>query len=101
LPEGGKVELLDGRVVNAVSWAWLDELLDRFDVLDPFGDGGKFWDDRERGTEDRPLHIVSLGSKRYVLAQPNADGSFEVVGGTEHSLGGEVVDPPRMRGRNG
>ena len=44
--------------------------------------------------------MLALGLKRYVLA---AEGphDFEVVGGTEHSLGGGVVDPPAMAGRDG
>jgi hypothetical protein len=45
--------------------------------------------------------VLSLGPKRYVLAKPRTDGDgFEVVGGTEHSLGGSVVDPLSMAGRN-
>jgi hypothetical protein len=97
-PRGGPVELGNGRVEHALSWAEVDAVLTRFDALDPFGDGRPFWK-RERGTEDRPLHVLSLAPKRYVKAKPGPSG-FEVVGGTEHALGGGVVDPPALAGRD-
>ena len=92
-PHGGKAQLSDGRVIRALSWSEVEDLLRRFDVLDPFGDAGAFWS-IERGTEDRPLHLLSLGRKRYTKLLSDATGGFEVTGGTEHSLGGGVVDPP-------
>jgi hypothetical protein len=52
-------------------------------------------------SEHRPLHMLSLAPKRYVLLRQLPDGGgWEVVGGTEHALGG-VVDPPAMAGRDG
>jgi hypothetical protein len=45
--------------------------------------------------------MLSLGPKRYVLVRPLTDGGgWEVVGGTEHALGGGVVDPPALAGRD-
>jgi hypothetical protein len=105
-PTGGKIALADGRVVHALAWSEIDELLAPFDALDPFGDGRPFWDVKRRGSDvragapDTPLHLLALGLKRYVLAAEGSHG-FEVVGGTEHSLGGGVVDPPAMAGRDG
>ena len=98
LPDGGSITLSDGTTVRALSWAQIDALLAPFDALNPFGDRRPFWDVK-RGTEDQPLHILSLGQKRYVKAQRGPDG-WEAVGGTEHSLGGGVVDPPAMVGRD-
>src|SRR3974390_3005472 len=49
---------------------------------------------------DRPLHLLSLAPKRYVLLRPLPEGGWEVVGGTEHALGGGVVDPPTLSGRD-
>jgi hypothetical protein len=49
---------------------------------------------------ERPLHILSLGPKRYVLLRPRVGGGWDVVGGTEHALGGGVIDPPTMVGRD-
>jgi hypothetical protein len=49
---------------------------------------------------DRPLHLLSLAPKRYVLLRPLPKGGWEVVGGTEHALGGGVVDPPTLSGRD-
>ncbi len=97
-PDGGKVQLSGGRVIRALPWSDVEGLLRRFDVLDPFGDGGAFWS-IERGTEDRPLHLHCLGPKRYTKLLPDGTGGFEVTGGTEHSLGGGVVDPPGWDGR--
>jgi len=97
LPVGGSVTLPDGRTVLALAWTDLEELLAAFDVLDPFGDGASFWS-IERATADRPLHLLALAPKRYVMAMPAGDG-WEVVGGTEHALGGGLVDPPTMVGR--
>jgi hypothetical protein len=48
---------------------------------------------------ERALHILSLGPKRYVLLRPRKEGGWDVVGGTEHALGG-VVDPPATSGRD-
>jgi hypothetical protein len=45
-------------------WAALDQVLARFDVLDPFGDGGHFWK-VQRDHEGRPLHGLVIGVKRY------------------------------------
>ena len=97
LPEGGAITLPSGRTVQALAWADLEELLAGFDDLDPFGVGTSFWD-VEHGSPDHPLHLLALAAKRYVEAVPAADG-WEVVGGTEHALGGGLVDPPSMVGR--
>lgn len=98
-PEGGDVELRDGRSVRALSWAQVDDLLRPFDKLNPFEDGKPAWSvDREH--EGRPLHMLSLGPKRYILAVEREGDAYRAVGGTEHSLGGGVVDPPAMGGRD-
>jgi hypothetical protein len=97
-PKGGEMTCSDGSVVRVGSWEQVDERVARFDVLDPFGDGRAFWT-VDRGTQERPLHILSLGKKRYVKARRFPHG-WEAIGGTEHSLGGGVVDPPAMRGRD-
>jgi hypothetical protein len=101
-PHGGKAQLSDGRVIRALSWSEVEDLLRRFDALDPFGDAGAFWS-VERGTEERPLHLHCLGRKRYTKLVREGTGGFEVTGGTEHSLGGGVVDPPgwEQRGPDG
>lgn len=91
-PEGGALTLDDGRTVTVLSWAEVDGICKPFDDLDPFCDGGRFWTS-EREVEGRPLHMISLGPKRYTKAIYK-DGTWQVVGGTEHSLGGSVVDPP-------
>lgn len=97
-PAGGAVELRDGRTTHALSWPQADDLLRPFDRLDPFGDGKPAWSvDREH--DGRPLHMLSLGPKRYVRCTRDDTGRYVAVGGTEHSLGGGVVDPPAMRGR--
>jgi hypothetical protein len=44
--------------------------------------------------------MLAIGAKRYVTAVEREGGGFRAVGGTEHSLGGGVVDPPAMRGRD-
>ena len=98
-PDGGDVELRDGRTVRALSWSQVDDLLRPFGALDPFGDGKPFWSvDRERG--GRPLHMLALAPKRYVVAIERQGGGYTAIGGTEHSLGGGVVDPPALRGRD-
>lgn len=96
-PDGGKITCSDGSVKQALSWAQVDDLLARFDALDPFGDGRPFWT-VERGTEDQPLHILSLARKRYVKAQRGPE-HWEAIGGTVHSLAG-VVEPSTMTGRD-
>lgn len=96
-PTGGKVMLPNGRVVRALSWLEVDDVLRPFDELDPFGTGDAFWE-VERGEMDRPLHVLALAPKRYVKTIPSPSG-WEIVGGTEHALGGGVADPPGMTGR--
>lgn len=91
-PMGTKVALADGRVLKALSWTEVESMLRRFDALDPFGDKGAFWSvEREAGGE--PLHILSLGRKRYLKVRATPEHT-EVVDGTEHALGGGVADPP-------
>ena len=81
-------------------WAALDQVLARFDALDPFGDGGHFWK-VQRDHEGRPLHGLVIGVKRYVLATLDDAGDLlDVVEATEHALGGSVVVPPRMAGHD-
>ena len=97
LPTGGPVSLSDGHTVQAHPWDDLEELLSGFDALDPFGDAGSFWG-IEHGSVGHPLHLLALAPKRYVEAVAAEDG-WEVVGGTEHALGGGLVDPSAMAGR--
>lgn len=98
LPKGGTVVLPDGRHIDALAWSEIEEVLSSFDQLGPFGDGAAFWD-IERGGDDRPLHLVALAQKRYIKAQANGRGTWDVVDGTEHALGGGLVDPPGLAGR--
>jgi len=99
-PDASDVPLSDGRVLQALPWATVDAILGRFDGLDPFGTGTPVWT-TDRGEPVRPLHIVSLAPKRYVLAQARRDGSgWEVVAGTEHALAGAEIDPPGWTGRD-
>lgn len=98
LPEGGWIAVSNGEKVWAIPPGDIERILARFDGLDPFGDGRAFWD-IERGDDDRPLHVLGLAQKRYVKAQASSD-SWEEVGGTEHALGGGLVDPPSMAGRD-
>lgn len=97
-PSGDKIELPDGRIVRVLAWSEVDDLLRPLNLLDPFDDAGVFWS-VDRGTEERPLHQLSLGRKRYSKLLSDGAGGFEVTGGTEHSLGGGVVDPPRWTAR--
>jgi len=98
LPEGGVVGLSDGRKARALPWAEIESILGSFDRLDPFGVGGRFWD-IERGSEARPLHLLALAPKRYVMAQADGGGGWDVIGGTEHALGSGLADPPALAGR--
>jgi hypothetical protein len=99
-PGAGPVTLATGRAVGAISSVDLDAILRRFDQLDPFGTGQPFW--KVKGDrEGRPLFGLVLGLKRYVLATLDDNGDLaEIVEATEHALGGSVVDPPTMTGRD-
>ncbi|MHB1582503.1 MAG: hypothetical protein ACYCU7_16200 [Acidimicrobiales bacterium] len=90
--DGGTVTLAGGRTVRALTWGEVDHLFARFDVLDPFGDGQPCWE-VVKEVEGRPLQLLSLARKRYTRLVSNGQG-LEVAGGTEHSLGGGVADPP-------
>jgi hypothetical protein len=94
-PEGGEVDLGDGRLDRVLSWAELDELLASWNALAI--DGGEFWS-VERGTPEAPLQAISWGPKRYALVQHDAYGTVRVVASTEFALG--VEPPPTMRARN-
>jgi hypothetical protein len=98
-PAGGRIRLASGRQVEAIAWQDVERVLTRFDSLDPYGDGGRFWKvDREH--EGRPLHGLVTGVKRYVLSTLDDQGELlQVVKATEHALGGSVVDPPTMAGQ--
>jgi len=99
-PDGGVVELDDGRQVPALSWAALDEIMARFDALAPFGPGVPFFKPPLREKDGRPLWGVVLRVKRYALATLDDDGDpHELVDATEHGLAGQVVDPAAMPGR--
>ena len=96
-PEGEVVAVSSDRKVRALPWAEVEAMLARFDVLDPFCDGGAFFD-IDRGEDDRPLHLVALARKRYLKAQGDGAGGWEVVEATEHALVG--IEPPSMAGRD-
>lgn len=96
-PGGEIVAVSAERKVRALFSAEVVAMLARFDVLDPFCDGGAFFD-IERGEDDRPLHLLALAPKRYVKAQGDGDGGRAVVEATEHALVG--VEPPSMAGRD-
>ncbi|MGH9917830.1 MAG: hypothetical protein ACRD6W_02995, partial [Nitrososphaerales archaeon] len=93
-PASGMVELSERRVIRALSWGEVDALLRRFDALDPFGDGGAFWSTERDDADGRPLHLLSLGPKRYVKCLPDGARGFAVIGGTQHGLSGSVADAP-------
>lgn len=97
-PEGELVAVSADKKVRALPCEEVEAMLARFDALDPFGDGRAFWD-VTRGDDDRPLHLASLAPKRYVKARSNLDG-WQVVEATEHALGGGLVDPPALAGRD-
>jgi len=91
----------DGLLLRCRTEQWhdLDAVLARFDPLDPFGDGSRFWKVL-REQEGRPIWAVVLRVKRYVLFTRNDDGSVrDVVEFSEHALAGSVVDPPCLSGR--
>ncbi len=99
-PTGSKVTLDDGRVVEALSWATLDEVLRRFDGLAEGGIGAPFFKPALREHDGRPLHGVVLRVKRHAIGTLDDDGDLcELVKASEHGLGGQVVDPPGMAGR--
>lgn len=98
LPDEAMVALFNDLKARALPWNEVKGFLARFDQLDPFGDGRSFWD-VERGEDDRPLHVLGLARKRYVKARALGDG-WEEIGGTEHALGGGLVDPPSLAGRD-
>jgi DNA-binding transcriptional regulator YiaG len=96
---GGAVALDDDQEVGAIPWGALDAILRRFDVLRPFG-SARFWKAPLRQHEGRELHGLVLRVKRYVLFTLDERGELaEVVEATEHALGGQIVDPPRLAGR--
>jgi hypothetical protein len=45
------------------------------------------------------FNFLGVAQKRYVKAPPVSD-CWEEVGGTEHALGGGLVDPPSLPGRD-
>ncbi len=97
-PEGGRVRLLDGREVGAISWPALDEVLDRFEPLCRYGNGTRFFK-AVREHDGRPLYGRVGGIKRWAIATLDDDGELgEVVEWSEHALGGSVVDPPLLPG---
>jgi len=97
-PEGGLVELPSGRIVHALSWEEVDEVLSRFDRLDPFAEGQPFWTTM-RDTDDEPLWGVVWGAKRYVLLLFAPGARCRVATSTEHVLGA-FAPPPGLLGRN-
>lgn len=98
LPEEAMVALSDDRKARGLPADEVEGFLARCDQLDPFGDGRGFWD-IERGEGDRPLHVLGLARKRYVKAQALGAG-WKEIGATEHALGGGLVDPPSLVGRD-
>ncbi len=97
-PDEAMVALSDDRKARAIPWDEIESFLARFDQLDPFGDGRAFWD-IEHGGGDRPHHVLGLARKRYIKARALGHG-WEQIGGTEHALGGGLVDPPSLAGRD-
>lgn len=98
-PDGGKLDLADGRVVSVLPYDDVAGWLRGFDALDPFGDGGQFWS-VNTGESGAPLHVLVLARKRYVELLPDGAGGFTPVDHTEHAIGGNVAEPPGSRGRD-
>ncbi len=99
--DGSKVTLDSGRVVEALSWSALDEVLARFDGLAGAAIGPPFFKPALREHDGRPLVGVVLRVKRYALGtlDEKGDDLAAVVKASEHGLGGQIVDPPGMPGR--
>jgi hypothetical protein len=92
----------DGLLLRCAAdqWAVLDGVLARFESLNLLGDGSFFWK-AEREKDGRPLHGLVIAVKRYALfTLDDSRDVLEVVEATEHALGGAVVDPPLLVGRD-
>jgi hypothetical protein len=92
---GGSIELPDGTTGRVLSWCDADAVFDRFDALNPFGDGEPFWS-VQREHHGGPLHAVVWGPKRHTLFVKNR--GWGVVATTEHVIGA-LVAPPSDNGR--
>lgn len=98
-PDGGSLSLGESGSRRVLPYGEVRAFLDQFDGLDPFGDGGQFFD-MDTGESGPPLHMLVLARKRYLKLAPDGTGDFEPVDHTEHAVGGNVAPPPTMAGRD-
>jgi hypothetical protein len=96
-PDGGKLDLLDGSSVRALSWAEVDEVLGAFDPLSP----APWWPvwKRTREKEGRPLSAVVFGPKRHAAFVDGGTEDPDLTDATQANLGATYGDPPAMVGR--
>jgi hypothetical protein len=98
-PDGGELDLPDGGHARVLRYGDVEAWLSTFDKLDPFGDGGRFFG-IDKGKPDAPLHMLVLGTKRYIEVFPDGSGGFRRDDFTEHAIGGNAVPPPSAPGKN-
>jgi hypothetical protein len=92
---GGDIQLPDGTNAHVLSWCDTDAVLDGFNALGLFRDGGPFWSIK-REHRGRPIRAVVWGPKRHTLFVHSH--GIEVVASTEHVLGA-LAAPPGTTGR--
>jgi len=88
---GGPVSMPDGaQPINALSWAEVQTIVDRFKSLNPYGFPGSIlkvhklnWD---RNKQRRQLFGYSVAAKRYAL-YTKTDNDIEIVEPKAHGLG--------------
>jgi hypothetical protein len=93
---GGTVEChtKNGETINALSWQQVDEIVDRFESLNPYDRKaipGSILQIEKRNSDEkgtrRQLYANSISAKRYALATKEQDGHFKIVKRSEHGLG--------------
>jgi hypothetical protein len=99
---GGEERDRQGRkCVRALSWAQIDEIVERFSALNPYDrslvpgsilslETENFSPSRKRR---RQLHCYAISAKRYCLYTLHRNGTPTIVKASKHALGGVYLDP--------
>lgn len=100
-PQGEERDGQGRECVRALSWAQVDEIIERFGTLNPCERSlvpGSILSlepenvDRRRNRR-RQLHCYAISAKRYCLFTLGRDGTPRIVKASKHALGGVYLDP--------
>jgi hypothetical protein len=98
--EGGPLRTRKGQpAIRALSWAQVDEIVKRFESLNPYDRSivaGSVLEIKEVNHDENgkrsQLYVYAIAAKRYTFLRKKSGGRIEIIDPSEHGLG-HLLDP--------